>query len=94
MPNAMFIDHVRAPLEDGVPAVRAKDVLDVDTLSNGPVPLVLREDFREFDLIDSDYHRGVAMHTRPPRTTEIDVYTPVIAVPKCLGSVEPSFVRH
>ena len=54
LPNAMFIDHVRAPLEDGVPAIRAMDALDVDALSYGPVHVVLSEEVRELDLIDSD----------------------------------------
>ena len=54
VPNAMFIDHVRAPPEDGVPVIRARDAVDVDALSDGPVPVVLSEELREFDLIDSD----------------------------------------
>ena len=54
VPNAMFIDHVRAPREDGVPVVWARDAVDVDALSDGPVPVVLSEKLREFDLIDSD----------------------------------------
>ena len=54
MPNAIFIDHVRAPPEDGVPVIRARDAVDVDALSDGPVPVVLSEELREFDLIDSD----------------------------------------
>ena len=32
VPNAMFIDHVRAPPEDGVPVIRARDAVDVDAL--------------------------------------------------------------
>ena len=51
VPNAMFIDHVRAPHEDGVPVIRAKDAVDVDALSDGPVPIVLSEELRGFDLI-------------------------------------------
>ena len=31
----------------------ARDAVDVDALSNGPVPVVLNEELREFDLIDS-----------------------------------------
>ena len=54
VPNAMFIDHVCAPLEDGVPVIRARDAADVDALSDGPVPVVLSEQLREFDMIDSD----------------------------------------
>ena len=54
MPNATFIDHVCAPLEDGVPVIRARDAIDVDALSDGPVPVVLSEELREFDLTDSD----------------------------------------
>ena len=54
VPNAMFIDHVRAYLEDGVHVIRARDAVDVDALSCGPVPGVLSEELREFDLIDSD----------------------------------------
>ena len=54
VPNAMFIDHVRAPPEDGVHVIRAKDAVDVDALSDGPVLVVLNEEWREFDLIDSD----------------------------------------
>ena len=53
MPNAMFIDHVHAPPEDGVPVIRARDAVDVDTLSAGPVPIVLSAEGREFDRIDS-----------------------------------------
>ena len=30
------------------------DVVDVDALSNGLVPVVLSEELREFDLIDSN----------------------------------------
>ena len=54
VPNAMFIDHVRAPLADGLPMIRATDAVAVDTLSDGPLPVVLSEDLREFDLIDAD----------------------------------------
>ena len=54
VPNAMFIDHVRAPLEDGLPVIRARDAIDVDALSDGPIPVVLSEELREFELIDSD----------------------------------------
>ena len=43
--NAMFIDHVRAPPEDGVPMIRATDAVDVDALSHGPVPVVLSEEW-------------------------------------------------
>ena len=32
--------------------IRAKDAVDVDALSYGPVPVVLSEELREFDLID------------------------------------------
>ena len=34
------------------------------------------------------------MQTSPPLGKPFDSYTPVIAVPKCLGCAEPSFVRH
>ena len=44
--NAMFIGHVRAPTDDGVPVILARDVVDVDALSDGPVPLVLSEELR------------------------------------------------
>ena len=54
VPNAMFINHVRAPPEDGVPVIRARDAVDVDATSDGPVPVVLSEELREFDLIDSE----------------------------------------
>ena len=54
MPNASFIDHVCAPPEDGVPVIRAKDAVDVDFLYDGTVPVVLGEELRELDLIDSD----------------------------------------
>ena len=54
VPNAMFIDHVRVPLADGVPVIRARDAADVDALSDGPVPVVLSEELRGFDPIDSD----------------------------------------
>ena len=37
LPNAMFIDHVRAPLEDGVPVIQARDAVHINALSNGPV---------------------------------------------------------
>ena len=53
-PNAMFIHHVRAPLEHGVVVMRARDAVDVDTLSDGAVPIVLSEELHQFDLIDSD----------------------------------------
>ena len=51
VPNAMFIDQVHAPPEDGVLVIWA---VHVDTLPNGPVPVVLSKNLREFDLIDSD----------------------------------------
>ena len=54
VPNAMFIDHVHAPPEDGVPVLRARDALDVDALFDGLVPVVLSEELREFDPIDSE----------------------------------------
>ena len=54
VPNAMFIDQVHAPPEDGVLVIWARDAVHVDTLFNGPVPVVLIEELREFDLIDSD----------------------------------------
>ena len=54
VPNAMFIDHVCAPPEDGVPVIRARDAVDVDALSDGPVPVVLSEELHQFGLIDSD----------------------------------------
>ena len=56
VPNAMFIDHVRAPppREDGVPVIRARDAVHVDALSDGPVLVVLSEELREFDLMDSN----------------------------------------
>ena len=44
VPNAMFIDHVRAPPKDGVPVICARDAIDVDALSHGPVLVVLSED--------------------------------------------------
>ena len=53
LPNTMFVDHVRAPREDGVPVIGARDVVGVDALSDGPVRVVLSEELREFDLIDS-----------------------------------------
>ena len=34
--------------------IRARDTVDVDALSDGHVPVVLSEELREFDLIDSD----------------------------------------
>ena len=52
LPNATFIDHVRAPLEDGVLVIRETDAVDVDTLSDGPVPPVLSKELCDFDLID------------------------------------------
>ena len=52
VPNAMFIDHVHAPPKDGVPVTQAKDAVNVDALSDGPVPVVLSEELRELDLID------------------------------------------
>ena len=54
VPNAMFIDHVRVPPEDGVPVIRARDAVDVDALSDGRAPVVLSEELREFDVMDSD----------------------------------------
>ena len=54
MPNAMFIDHVHAPPEDGAPVVRANNVVYVDALSDGLVLVVLSEELREFDLLDAD----------------------------------------
>ena len=54
MPNATLVDHVRAPHEDGVPVIRAPDAVDVNTLSDGLIPVVLSEELREFDLIDVD----------------------------------------
>ena len=55
VPNAIFIDHVPPPPpEDGVPVIRARDAINVDALSYGPLPIVLNEEFREFDLIDAD----------------------------------------
>ena len=54
VPNAMFIDHVRGTPEDGVPVIRARDAVDVDALCDGPLRVVLNEELREFDLIDSD----------------------------------------
>ena len=53
VPNAMCIDHVRATPEDGVLVIRARDVVDVSALSNGP-PVVHSEEVREFALIVSD----------------------------------------
>ena len=53
VPNAMFIDHVRAPPEDGAPLMRARVAVDVDTLFDDPLP-VLSEKLREFDLIGSE----------------------------------------
>ena len=69
VPNAMFIDRVRAPPEDGVLVIRARDAVDVDALSDGPVPVVLSEELREFHLIDSALSRGgaLAMHPPPPQ---------------------------
>ena len=52
VPSAAFIDHVRAPLEDGVLAMGARDAVDFGALSDGPVPVLLNEELREFDLID------------------------------------------
>ena len=49
VPNAMFIDHVHAPPEDGVRVIRARDAVDVDALCDGPVLVVLSEELREFD---------------------------------------------
>ena len=40
LPNAMFIDHVCAPPEGGVPVILARDAVDVDALSDGLVPVV------------------------------------------------------
>ena len=54
VPNAMFIDHVRAPLQEGVPVILATHAIDVDALSDGPVHVVLSEDLREFGRIDLD----------------------------------------
>ena len=54
VPNAMFIDHMHAPPEDGVPVIRARDAVDVDALCDGLVPVVLNEELREFDLIERD----------------------------------------
>ena len=54
VPNAMVIDHVRAPPEDGVCVIRARDAAEVDALSDGPVPVVVSEELRGFDQIDSD----------------------------------------
>ena len=45
-PNAMFIDHVRAPHEDGVPVIQAMDAVDVDAPSDGHVRVVLNEELR------------------------------------------------
>ena len=84
--NAMFIDHVRAPREDGVPVIRARDVVDVDALSDGLVPVMLSEELREFDLKISYSSGGVvAMQTPPPWTDQFDVYTLVVAVPQLSG---------
>ena len=54
VPNTMFIDHVLVPPEDGVHVIRATDVVDVDAASDGPLPVVLGEELREYDVIDSD----------------------------------------
>ena len=70
VPNAILIDHVRAPLEDGVPLIGAKDAVDVDALSDGPIPFVLSEELREFDVIDSDWSRG-RWQCRPPPNNPI-----------------------
>ena len=46
VPNAMLIDHVRPPHEDGVPVIRARDAVDVDALFDGLVPFALIEELR------------------------------------------------
>ena len=81
VPNATFIDHVRAAPKDGVPVIRARDAVDVDALSDGRVRVRL-------------ITGGVAMQTPPPRQPNL-MCTPLLLIyPKCLGSTEPSFVRH
>ena len=52
--NAIFIGHVRPRLEDGVFVIRARDAVDLDALSEGPVSVVLSEELREFDVMDLD----------------------------------------
>ena len=54
MPNAMLVDHVCAPFEDGVPVIWARDAVDVGALSDGPVRVVLAGELRQFDLLDLD----------------------------------------
>ena len=54
LPHAVFIDHVRALLNDGLPVIRTRDAVDVDALSDGLVPVVLNDEYREFDVINSD----------------------------------------
>ena len=34
--------------------IQARDTVDVDAMSNGPIPVVLSEEMREFDRIDSE----------------------------------------
>ena len=54
VPNAIFIDHLRAPPEDVVLLMWAKDAVDVHALSHGPMRVVLNGELGEFDLIASD----------------------------------------
>ena len=54
VPNAIFSDHVRAPREDGVRMIPARDAIDVEALSDGPVPALLSEGLRYLDVMDTD----------------------------------------
>ena len=54
VPNAMFVDHAPPPPPKEEPVIRARDVVDVDTLCDGLTRTLLREELLEFDLIDLD----------------------------------------
>ena len=53
--------------------IRARDDVDVDALSDGRVLVVLSEELREFDVIDSDSTRGGRHSKNPSRDTAIGV---------------------
>ena len=85
VPNTMFMDHVRAPPEDGVPGIRARDAVGVDALLDGPVLDVLSEELPAFYLIDSDGSRGGVAMQGPLRIAQFDVYAPAIGVHQLAG---------
>ena len=78
--------------------IKARDTINVDALSDGPVPVMLSEELREFDLKDSDRARGRLQCKPPPPETSPDSILMctllLLCSPKCLGCAEPTFVQH